>query len=156
MTVPDDEPQREYRTLRGWLAGEEPDEPPYFAHSATLRIFGEISDLDEITRALGLTPTDTHRRGDKKGPRSPGYPHDMWRYCAPVHEEEPLGAHIDALWERVRPHTSYLLDLKKRLTVDVFLGYRSNCDHAGIEVPHTSLEMFVSLQVPFGVSVIIA
>jgi len=48
-----------------------------------------------------------------------------------------------------------LLELKKSLTVDVFLGYRSSCDHAGIEVPHTSLEMFTELEIPFGVSIII-
>jgi hypothetical protein len=40
--------------------------------------------------------------------------------------------------------------------VDVFLGYRSNCDHAGVEVPHESLEMFIELRIPFGVSIIIA
>jgi hypothetical protein len=39
--------------------------------------------------------------------------------------------------------------------VDVFLGYRSNCDTAGIEVPHTSLEMFSELQIPFGLSIIV-
>ena len=35
-----------------------------------------------------------------------------------------------------------LLNLKQQLTVDVFLGYQSNCDHAGVEVPYQSLEMF--------------
>jgi hypothetical protein len=25
----------------------------------------------------------------------------------------------------------------------VFLGYRSNCDTAGVEIPHTSLETFL-------------
>jgi hypothetical protein len=40
--------------------------------------------------------------------------------------------------------------------VDVFLTYSSNVDTAGIEVPHTSLEMFTELEVPFGISIIVA
>ncbi len=47
------------------------------------------------------------------------------------------------------------MTLKERLTVDVFSGYRSNCGTAGFEVSHRSLEMFMQLEIPFGVSVVI-
>jgi len=80
----------------------------------------------------------------------------MWSYTSPVKESEPLHVHIDSLWSTFREHKEYLLELKKDLTVDVFLGYRSNCDHAGVEVPHQSLQMFTELQIPFGVSIIVA
>lgn len=147
---------RAFRTLRGFIAGQEPDEETYFAYSATLRLSGAIPDLDELTRRLGVRPTHAHRKGDKKGPRSPGFREDMWSYTAPLPEAEPLAAHIDALWATFRGHRDYLLGLKETLALTVFLGYRSNCDHAGVEVPHTSLEMFVALGIPFGVSIIIA
>lgn len=55
----------------------------------------------------------------------------------------------------VRPHVDYIKSLKQRYKVDVFWDYRSNCDHAGIEVPHASLELFTALEIPFGVSIII-
>ena len=145
-----------FRTLRGFLDGGEPDEETYFAYSATLRIFGDIPDLDDISIRLHLVPTETHRKGDKRGPRSPGFPHDMWSYSPELDESAPLERHIDALWSELKPHKQYLLELKQHLSVDVFLGYRSNCDHAGIEVPHQSLEMFTELEIPFGVSIIIA
>ena len=80
----------------------------------------------------------------------------MWSYTSPVKESEPLHVHIDSLWNTFRKHKEYLLELKKDLTVDVFLGYRSNCDHAGVEVPHQSLQMFMELQIPFGLSIIVA
>jgi hypothetical protein len=144
-----------FRTLRGFVAGSEPDEKTYFAYSATLRIFGDIPNLEEITTRLGLQPTNTHRKGDKPGSKSPGYRHDMWAYTPSLDKSELLEKHIDVLWEKLKPHKHYLLGLKESLTVDVFLGYRSNCDHAGIEVPHTSLEMFTELEIPFGVSIII-
>ena len=79
----------------------------------------------------------------------------MWMYIAPTKQTEPLHVHIDALWYTFKEHKEYLLQLKQRLKVDVFLGYRSNCDHAGVEVPYQSREIFGELQVPFGLSIIV-
>jgi len=110
-----------------------------FRYSASLRIFGSIPSIDELSRRLRVPPTHAHRRGEERGPHSRPYQHDMWLYKAPVLSTEPLHVHIDDL-----------LELKKGLTVDVFLGYRSSSDNAGVEVPAKSLEMFVALQVPFG------
>jgi hypothetical protein len=132
------------------------DEPSWFRYLADLRIFGAISDLDELTRNLGLAPTHSHRRGDRRTPVSDPYQHDMWAYRAPVSREHSLGEHIDVLWGAICPHKDYLLGLKENLTVDVFLGYRSNSDTAGVEVPSESLEMFTALQIPFGLSIIIS
>jgi hypothetical protein len=111
--------------------------------------------MDEISATLGLSPTHSHRRGEKRGPKAAPYRQDMWSYSAPVEKSEPLYKHIDALWLKLKPHKHYLLELKKSLHVDVFVGYRSNCDTAGIEVPHTSLEMFTELKIPFGISIIV-
>jgi hypothetical protein len=126
-----------------------------FAYSATLRIFGDIPDLEDISARLGLRATYSHRRNDK--PRSTGqeFGHDMWAYSPLLHESEPIEKHIDELWEKLKPHKEYLLGLKKSVAVDVFLGYRSNCDHCGVEVPHSSLEMFLELKIPFGLSIIV-
>jgi hypothetical protein len=37
-----------FRTLRGFLNGEEPDEANYFSFSATLRIHGDDVPFEEI------------------------------------------------------------------------------------------------------------
>jgi hypothetical protein len=131
------------------------EEPEYwFKYSATLRIFGDIGDLGAITAKLGVRPTHTHRRGEKRLPTSIDlYQHDMWSYAAPVPEDRPLDVHLEALWRVVRPQVAYLKGLKERLTLDVFCGYRSNCGTAGFEVDHRALVIFSELEVPFGVSV---
>jgi Domain of unknown function (DUF4279) len=145
-----------FRTPPGGASGEEQEEEIYLAYSATLRICGVISDLEEITQRLGVAPSATHRIGDRGwGPSLPPYEHDMWSYSAPVKKTEPLHAHIDTLWNTFRERKEYLLNLKQNLTVDVFLGYQSNCDHAGVVVPYQSLEMFRELQIPFGLSIIV-
>jgi hypothetical protein len=147
---------RGHDSLRGFLGGEDREEPPFFAYSATLRVFAERLDLDAVTLGMGMPPSSSHRRGERRGPRSPGFPHDMWMLDSGLDEDQPLGAHIDALWSRVRSRREFLMSLKEVATVDVFLGYRSNVDTAGVEVPHTCLEMFTSLQIPFGISIIVA
>lgn len=145
-----------FRTLRGFLNGEEPDEANYFRFSATLRIHGDGVPFEEISERLGVEPTHLHRRGEFHGPRSPAWRDDAWHFEPALPETEPLERHIEALWQVLRSHVEYLKALKQRFKVDVFCGYRSNCDHAGFEVSHKCLELFTALEVPFGVSVIIA
>ena len=153
MTRPDGE--KSFNTLRGFLHGEEPEEPVYFAYSATLRIHGDGLPFEEIADRLRVQPTYTHRRGERRGPRSPEHRDDAWHFAPPLPETEPLERHIEALWSVVKPQVEYLKSLKERYKVDVFCGYRSSCDHAGIEVPHTCLELFTALEVPFGISILI-
>jgi hypothetical protein len=145
-----------YQTQRGFVTADDPEVPVYFAFSATFRIFGTIPNLNEVSQNLSLVPTHVHRRGWLRHPSSRPSQQDMWMYEAPVKESEPLHEHIDALWEAVRDRKQYLLDLKRTVTVDVFCGYRSNSNTAGVEVPYQSLQIFQELQVPFGLSIIIA
>jgi len=149
-----DRPQ-EFKTLRGFLDGHESQEPEYFAYRATLRISGDSLDFDDISRELQVSPTHTHRRGEVRAAGSVPARQDMWLFEAPIPEDRPLSEHIDTLWATIRHAVPYILALKQRADVNVFLGYRSNIDHAGVEVPYTSLEIFQRLEVPFGLSVII-
>jgi len=149
------EKQERFRTLRGFLDGDEPDEDTYFAYSASLRIFGDIPDIQEITVRLGIEPCHAHIRGERKGTNSPPYQQDMWSYSPALPEDKPLEEHINQLWAEIAPHEDYLQELKKTLTVDVFLGYRSNCDTAGISLPPESLRVFTELGVPFELSIIV-
>jgi hypothetical protein len=126
----------------------------WFKYGATLRIFGQIPDLDEITTTLRLTPTHTHRRGDQRHRRSLPFEHDHWSYDSPVPEDRPLDVHIQTLWNHIKPHRQYLMGLKERLTVDVFCRYTSSTGTAGFEVSHQSLEIFIQLEIPFGISII--
>ena len=146
---------KKIRPLRAALEGKEFDEEYYFAYSASLRIFGRILDFDTITNRLGLSPTTIYRKGDRRTSRSTPYEHDMWLYKVSLPETDPLEKHIEFLWSQLKHHKEYLLSLKRDLTVDVFLGYRSNCDHAGIDLPSSALEIFTELKTPFSLSIII-
>jgi len=148
--------RRYFRTLRGVLSGEESGEENVFKYSATLRIHGNGIPFDEISQRLGVEPTHLHKIGEKRGNHSPSYRDDAWHYSPSIDELRPLEEHIEALWAVVRPHVAYIKSLKAQHKVDIFCGYRSNCDTAGIEVPHTCLTIFTELEVPFGLSIIVA
>jgi hypothetical protein len=127
----------------------------YFNYSATLRIFGDIGDLDEITQLLGIKPTYQHKKGERRSSNSPEHKNDAWCFSPDIDEEKELSEHIDELWNNIKNKKNVLLKLKEKYEVDVFLGYRSNCDTAGIEMPYHCLEMFNELKIPLGVSIII-
>ena len=131
------------------------DEPVYFKFSATLRISGDGVDFDEISRTLGLSPTRSHRKGERRFPSAEPWERDMWSYQPAVDKAQPLHEHITALWDAVRPHIVYLRSLKQKYQVDIFCSYRSNSWTAGFVVDHRCLGLFSELEVPFGVSVII-
>ena len=137
-------------------AGSKEPEPIEHLFSATLRIFGEGVPFDEIEQTLGLEPTHRHERGEEKPGRTASWQNDMWSYQVPVERERPAVEHVDALWRVLSPHTSFLRALKNRpgCTVDIYLSYFSNWPDGGVVIPHRSLEMFTTLEVPFGLSII--
>lgn len=145
-----------FRTLKGFIRGEEAEEETYFCYCASLRIHGEGVPFEEISHRLGVLPTNMHRKGERRHSESAHvYQDDAWQFRSDTSETEPLERHIVSLWRVVQPEVEYLKSLKGKFRVDVFCGYRSNCDHAGFEVSHEALEMFTALQVPFSVSIIV-
>ena len=127
----------------------------YRRFSASLRIFGESLDFEGISAQLGLTPTHSHRRGDRRAATSPPFELDGWVFEVPVARERRLEEHLVELWRLLRPHVAYLKILKRTCAVDIFCGYRSNSDTAGFSVAPSALTIFTELDIPFGLSVII-
>ncbi len=149
-----DEP-RPLKTLKGFFEGQEPETEIYFNYSATLRILGDIEDLEQIGATLGVKSTVSHRKGERRGLNSAHYQQDMWSYESGLDENEPLHKHLEALWRVFKPRKQELLELKKRSDIDVFCGYRSNCDHCGVDLSPKSLEIFVQLQIPYRLSMLV-
>jgi hypothetical protein len=131
------------------------EEELYFNYSATLRIFSESGvDFEEIENELGIQPSRKHRKGDRRGPKSPPYKHDMWSLESGRDEVEKLEDHLFALWGILKPHKDYLLSLKETARVDVFCGYRSSSHTAGVDVSYRALELFKELEIDFSLSII--
>jgi hypothetical protein len=131
------------------------NERVYLRFGASLRILGDRLDFDEISRTLGLSWTHAHRKGDRRSPRSQPWPNDMWVYQPPVDGKRPLDEHILAVWDAVRPNIGYLRELKRKVRIDVLCVCRSNTSAASFKIDPRCLGLFVDLDVPFEISVLI-
>ena len=140
------------------MVTEHQEDKLYFEYSATLRIFGEIVDLELISKKLEIQPTKTITKGFKRSESSKPSLYDMWflESSKYISKEESLSLHLDYLWGEIREKVDSIKEYKNTLNVDIFCGYRSNCDNAGFEIDHNSLKIFEALEVPVSVSVIIA
>jgi hypothetical protein len=131
-----------------------------FRFGASLFIKGDGLDLDEISRTLGLAPYSITQKGKRYGHAQTLCDYDAWFYNSPVGEERPLDEHIMALWDAVRPHMGYLLDLKQKFEVSVSLHVKCNSFwfkeyHTCFEVDHRCMGLFAELGIPFRVFVTI-
>jgi Domain of unknown function (DUF4279) len=127
----------------------------FFTYSATFRVFGDTIDSEEITGALGVIPTYTHKRGEV-GLLKQKHQFDAWFFKANVDRQLPLEAHLLSLWETLEKHKAYLINLKNHYELDVFCTYSSNCSTGGIRVNHHSLKICTELEVPLEISIVVS
>ena len=132
--------------------------PLHFAYSASLRIGGDDIPFEEIENTLNLQATHKHRKGELQGNKrgTATCKEDKWILSSPLPDNEKLEKHLNWLWANLGSHKEYLISLKEKYRVDIFAGYRSNCDHAGVEIPIESMRIYYELNIPFGLSIIVA
>lgn len=79
-------------------------------------------DPGEATRALGVEPTRTWRRGD---PRIPGavvvHKSDGWAFGTEEEQGLDLPSHVDEVLNRLHPLANHVNDLRQRLGLEASL-----------------------------------
>jgi len=133
------------------------DEEFYFCYSASLRIHSEEGlDFERIKSNILLEPDHEHKIGDKANPKSKRvYSNDMLMFKSGLKKEDSLNSHLIALWEKLEPYKDFILSLKSDAKVDVFCGYRTDCETGGVDITHKALEIYQELKIGFGLSVIV-
>jgi hypothetical protein len=127
----------------------------------SLFIKGDGLDLDEISRTLGLDPTNISRKGERYGHAQTLCDFDGWCFSPKIEGARPLDEHIMALWDVIRPHVGYLRDLKQKFKVSVSAHVKSSSFwfgkeyHTSFEVDHRCMRLFAELGIPCGVIVTI-
>ncbi|WP_158666585.1 DUF4279 domain-containing protein [Salinibacter altiplanensis] len=127
----------------------------HIGFSATLRVMCAAERHDEIEQVTGLTATHQHAHGEPGFFGQP-WPKDLWALESPLPPDTALGEHLEWLWTRVEPHQDYFRGLaaEEGVDVDLFCGYRSDCDECGFEVQPDALNIVQALSVPLEVSVV--
>lgn len=122
---------------------------------ATLRVMGASLEPDDVSKLLGLTADQAHRRGDPRKNKAHG------SQCAPYSEgiwllrstetSPDVEAHIAELIKRLNGKDRAILDLKsKGFRVDVFLGIIGIEGNYGFTLSDSSLESLGRLGISVG------
>ena len=127
----------------------------YFAYSASLRIMDMPDKHEEITDILGVKPSICHK-ADEVNKYGELWGNDIWTIKSPLPESQSLDEHIEWLSNLVSPHKNYVHGLMAQgADVDIFLGYRSDCEWCGFDLKAKSLALFTELGVDMTVSIIV-
>jgi hypothetical protein len=135
--------------------------PTTFHFGVSLFIKGDGLDLDEISRTLGIAPTNISRKGERYGHAQTLCDFDGWYFSPNIEGTRPLDEHIMTLWDVVRPHIGYLRDPKQKFEVSVSVHVNSSSFwfgreyHTSFEVGHRCMGLFTELGIPCRVFVTI-
>jgi hypothetical protein len=130
------------------------EKPASIHFCVSLFIKGDGLDLDEISRTLGLDPTNISRKGERYGHAQTSCDFDGWYYSPKIEGTQPLGEQIMALWDAVGPHAGYLRELKQKFEVSVSAHVKSSSlwfgkeYHTNFEIDHPCMRLFAELGIP--------
>ena len=117
--------------------------------SATLRIFSQSIEPQEITRLLGgLSPSKTKVKGELRSPRNPKsskYTEHIWTLQS--EEFDNLQNAIESVLDLIEPHKAAFLKINESSESDFFCFFESP-DQGRIEFPIDMLTRCIQLNLP--------
>lgn len=120
--------------------------------AATLRIFGDDLDQEEITKLLGCEPTNAGKKGEVILASDPErtYRTVRWILKAADREPEDLDGQVSWLLDQLSDDLTVWRSLTTRFRVDLFCGLFMNSGDEGLTLaPHT-LVALGSRGIPLG------
>jgi Domain of unknown function (DUF4279) len=103
--------------------------------NVTLALYSDELEPQEISRALGVEPTSAHRRGERRGPRSPPAPSGAWLLTTPGRDAERVEDVIDRLLKQLPEDLMTWRDLRMRHDIQVRFGLHMTGWNKGLSIP---------------------
>lgn len=124
-----------------------------YRYHATLRIWNAGAFHDQLAREAGLHPTSSHLKGTMRSATSRHdqvWEYDMWSLDSPLPGTEPWEAHVQWIWDQVRPHKALFQQmLSGPATGDISLRCTTDCEAPLLSVDAPALEILRVL--PLGI-----
>ena len=123
--------------------------------SCSFRVFGDIRDPDRISALLGVKPTYTHRKGERRSKFTEPHPIDTWRYEISGNDEETLDELLRQIGgvflEKVEQIKSLIAD--DGLKIDVYCSYEFWPNQGGFDFSPQALELFTLAGIELCISI---
>jgi uncharacterized protein DUF4279 len=116
---------------------------------ASIRIFSETLEPEEIGAALGLKATRTHSKGQPRSPRFKAvWRESFWSLQSPLGEDSDLASHLRWLLDALDPKLGVIRSLSEKYQVDLFCGFSSGSGEGGFTLDSTTLARIAKLGLP--------
>ncbi len=115
----------------------------------TLALYSEDLDPDEVSRTLGVQPTSAHRRGERKGPRSPAYRKGAWWLTEEGHEAEHVAPVIERLLRQLPEAPAVWSQLRTQHDVQIRFGLHMSGWNKGLVIPRELVDRMASIGRPW-------
>ena len=120
--------------------------------SAGFRIMNAPELHDEMSKII--KPTIVHKKGEKRY-KNITWNNDIWGIKSPLPKEKSLAEHILWIWEQIKPHINYFMDLKKKgVEMDLFCSFTTDSDQDGFTLDARTYEFINKLQLNIEFSII--
>ena len=116
---------------------------------ASLRIFGDTLQPEEIGSALGLQATHTHLKGELLSPKHTTVRRESgWLIQSPLSERSDMVDHLKWLLDSLEPKRDVVRELSRRYRIDLFCGFSSGSGQGGFTLDSATLARIAELGVP--------
>jgi len=117
--------------------------------SASIRIFGEKLQPEEVEAALALKATRTHLKGQPRSPvQKTVWRETLWSLRSPLSPDRSVGDHLTWLLDRLEPKLDAIRALSADHRVDLFCGFSSGSGQGGFTLDPIILVRLANLGVP--------
>lgn len=110
---------------------------------ATIRVFGDLLNPEEVTTLLGCEPTTSQRIGDEIVGHTTGAVRvartGLWRLSATQRDPEDLPGQIDELLGRLTGDMSAWATVRQTCRIDLFVGLVMSSGNNGLSIPPEQL-----------------
>ena len=134
------------------------EESNYFNFSVSFRIMDVPQYHDQIEEVTGLKATHAHCKGESRDKHNRiKWDNDIWILESQLKKDSNFNKHIEWIYNQIFPHVRYFRALqKKNANIDLYCGYRSDCDNGGFTLTPESIKYIGKLNFPIGFSIVIS
>jgi len=115
---------------------------------ATLRIFGDALQPDEVGVALKIEASHAHLKGQERSRGRGTWSESAWLLASPLAKKRGLDEHIRWLLERLDDKVEIVRELGRKYRIDIFCGFSSGSGQGGFTLDGATLERLAKLGVP--------
>ena len=120
--------------------------------SATLRIFGDSLDPDEVSRILGCAPTRAHVKGQIRH-KSTVHKTGGWLLEATDQVPGDLDGQVTELFSRVKKDIAVWVALARENEIDLFCGFFMDETDAGLEISADTMKLLSERGIKLGICI---